>query len=152
VEEHLAEDIRRIRRAHAVAEHAKELLEEMDADATLTLSAAYLHDIGIHEAERKHGASAGRYRRQAAKAVARPLLEQLNAPAEFIDRVCELIAADHRPGEDDSPELRILVDAEALVDLAESLPGKDNEQVEELLQRSLVTEAGLKKGREIYLT
>ncbi len=61
MEEYFDEDIRRIRHAHAVAEHARELLDAMDADETLTLATAYLHDIGIPEAERKYGSAAGRH-------------------------------------------------------------------------------------------
>ena len=43
-------------------------------------AAALLHDIGIHEAERKHGSSGGKWQELEGPAVAAPLLAQAGAP------------------------------------------------------------------------
>ena len=73
--------------AQAIAE-----TEITDEDTRYTLEiAAILHDIGIHEAERKHGSSAGPYQEQAGPAVARSILEPLGMPEEITARVCWLI-------------------------------------------------------------
>lgn len=143
-------DRRRIDHAHQVAAHARELLKFIDADPQVTLAAAYLHDIGIHEAERKHGSSAGRYQEIEGPPVARGILEELQADAAFTDAVCELVGKHHTPQGVDSPEFRILWDCDALVNLSESLAGKSGEMVEPILNRSLVTEAGYRRGLRIY--
>ena len=55
-------DQRRIDHALAVLGHAEAILAtEPAADAEVVTAAAILHDIGIQEAERKHGSSAGRW-------------------------------------------------------------------------------------------
>ena len=58
-------------------------------------AAALLHDIGIHEAERRHGSSAGPYQEQEGPAVARPLLSAAGADEGEIERICWLIAHHH---------------------------------------------------------
>jgi HD superfamily phosphodiesterase len=151
MEEYFGSDARRIAHAHAVTGYASELLANIDADEVLTIAAAYLHDIGIPEAERKFASCVGPLQEQEGPPVARVLLEKLAAPADFIDKVCALVGAHHTPKGIDSPEFRILWDADALVNLAEVLPGKTAEQIEAILDRALVTEAGYRRARQIFL-
>ena len=79
-------------------------------------AAALLHDIGIHEAERRHGSSAGPYQEQEGPAVARPLLREAGADEEESRRVCWLIAHHHSYGadEDGLPRESILAARERL--------------------------------------
>ena len=54
--------------------------EGLDAHTQNVLeAAALLHDIGIHEAERRFGSSAGPYQEQEGPAVACPLLREAGA-------------------------------------------------------------------------
>ena len=54
--------------------------EGLDGQAQNILeAAAVLHDIGIHEAERKHGSSAGKWQEAEGPAVAAPLLREAGA-------------------------------------------------------------------------
>ena len=46
------------------------------------LSAAYLHDIGIHEAERKYQSTAARYQEEEGPPIAREILIKLGAREE----------------------------------------------------------------------
>lgn len=144
-------DARRIAHAHQVADYARELLESIDADATVTLAAAYLHDIGIPEAERKYASCAGPYQEQEGPPVARALLEGLGAEEAFIATVCALVGAHHTPGAIDSAEFRILWDADALVNLAEIVPGKNPDRLRSIVQRSLVTPPGQRRALALYL-
>ncbi|MGM9612954.1 MAG: HD domain-containing protein [Butyricicoccus sp.] len=82
-------------------------------------AAAILHDIGIHEAERKHGSSAGPYQEQEGPAVARPMLEAAGASAETAEHVCFLIAHHHSPSASDALDFRILLEADFLVNAYE---------------------------------
>ncbi len=55
------DDRKRIDHALAVLGHANRLRAVEGGDPLVIQAAAVLHDIGIHEAERKHGSAAGRY-------------------------------------------------------------------------------------------
>ncbi|HKL48348.1 MAG TPA: HD domain-containing protein [Desulfuromonadales bacterium] len=144
-------DRRRIAHAHQVAAHARELLRFIDADPDVTLAGAYLHDIGIHEAERRHGSIAGHHQEIEGPPIAKDILTELGAETVFIETVCELVGKHHTPQGVDSPEFRILWDSDALVNLEEVLAGKSEEEIEVVLDRSLVSEAGYRRGQRIYL-
>jgi HD superfamily phosphodiesterase len=151
MQSYFAADQRRIDHARQVVGHARELLRYIDADEMITLAAAYLHDIGIPEAERLHGSCAGPYQEELGPPVARVILDQLAVPPALIDDICTLIGRHHTPGGVDSPEFRILWDADALVNLAEVVPGKGAEEIAAILERWLVTEAGYRRARQHYL-
>jgi len=151
MQDYFTSDQQRIDHALAVAGYAEDLLRYIDADPDLTLAAAYLHDIGIHEAERKHGSSSGRFQEIEGPAIAERLLGHAGADQIFIDAVCQLVGKHHTPGGVDSPEFRILWDADALVNLADVLPGLGREKVKEILHRSMVTEAGYRKACKLFL-
>ncbi|NIQ94094.1 MAG: HD domain-containing protein [Desulfuromonadales bacterium] len=151
MERYFGADRERIDHAHQVAAHARELLKYIDADPGVTMAAAYLHDIGIHEAERRHGSNAGRYQEIEGPPVARAILKNLGAAEDFIAAVCELVGNHHTPKGVDSPEFRILWDSDALVNLAGSRAGKNASEMRSLLDRSLVTEAGYRRALGIYL-
>jgi HD superfamily phosphodiesterase len=151
METYFANDVRRISHAHDVTAYARSLLEYIDAEPVLTLTAAYLHDIGIPEAERKFGRCDGKIQEQEGPPVAQMILADLGADAAFIERVCELVGHHHTPGGVDSPEFRILWDADALVNLEEVVSGKQAYVVESILNKALVTEPGYRMARRIYL-
>lgn len=144
-------DARRIDHAHRVAGYARELLAGIDADELVTLTAAYLHDIGIHEAERKYNSCSGHYQELEGPAVARELLEGLGADQRLIATVCELVGCHHTPGGVDSPEFRILWDADALVNLAEVVVDKAADEIDRILDKALVTETGYRRARKLFL-
>ena len=59
MEAYFGQDIKRINHAHKVTEYAEELLKQEEGDYPIVITAALLHDIGIHMAERKYGSTAG---------------------------------------------------------------------------------------------
>lgn len=152
MEDYFGADDRRIAHALQVTAYAEELLAYIDADPTVTLTAAYLHDIGIPAAERTYGSCAGSYQEELGPPVARELLSGLGAPAELIEMVCAMIGKHHTPGGVDSPEFRILWDADALVNLDEVVPGKSSEQLRTIFDKWLVTEPGYRRALDLYLS
>ena len=134
------------------ARYAQDLLAYIEADPVLTLTAAYLHDIGIHEAERKHGSNAGNWQELEGPPIARAILAELDADASFIDAVAEIVGNHHTAGAVDSPEFRILWDADALVNFAGVLSSKTDEQIEEILHKHMVTEPGFRMARKLFMT
>ncbi|MDX2480926.1 MAG: HD domain-containing protein [Desulfuromusa sp.] len=147
-----ASDVRRIAHALDVTMHACNLLQYIDADPVLTISATYLHDIGIPEAERKFGRCDGKLQEQEGPPVARMMLADVGAEESFTDKVCELVGNHHTANGVDSPEFRILWDADALVNLAKVVSDKNPYAIESILGKALVTEPGYRMAKSIYLS
>jgi putative nucleotidyltransferase with HDIG domain len=107
-------DFRRIGHATKVARYAEELVKEEKGDPAVVITAAYLHDIGIHEAERRSADH-----EETGPPIAREILEQLNAKPELIDEVCDIIAHHHHPRPEESVNFMALYDADLIVNLEE---------------------------------
>jgi len=144
------DDQKRIDHALTVLEEAQALLCDEPADRRVVLAAALLHDIGILEAERKHGSSAGPYQELEGPPIARRILEELDLDRDSVDSVCELIGRHHSGGLD-SPEFRILWDADHLAALRE--PGKTDPTeapAGRLDTGVLKTEAGRRRAARLF--
>ena len=83
----------------------------------MVIAASYLHDIGIHQAERKYNSTAGDYQERKGPPIARDILERLGLDKKTIDEVCDLIAHHHSPGHIETLNLQILWEADTLVNL-----------------------------------
>lgn len=117
-----AGDPKRIQHALKVFTYAsligeKEGLSPRDLDILKT--AAALHDIGIHNAEKLHGSSAGKWQELEGPPVAREILEPFGLGEEFVSRVCFLIGHHHTYDAVDGTDYRILLEADMLVNLCE---------------------------------
>lgn len=120
--EYFGNDIKRINHALKVYGFAKAIAGgEFITGKQLDIieAAAVLHDIGIHEAERKHGSSAGVYQELEGPPIARLILDNLGYNRDFTDRVCFLIGHHHSYSKIDSIDFQILVEADLLVNLDE---------------------------------
>lgn len=124
--------------------------EGLDARTQYILeAAAIMHDIGIHEAERRHGSSSGCYQEQEGPAVARRLLTPLGMPQELTDRICFLIAHHHTYHQVDGMDYQILLEADFLVNAYEDqLP---RAAVEQFCQRVARTSTGLALIHSLFL-
>ncbi len=146
-----AGDARRIQhllKVHSLARLIA-LEEGMAGDALFTLEAAALtHDIGIHPAERKHGYCNGKLQELEGPPVARELLAELGFAPQTIERVCFLIAHHHTYTGVDAPDWRILLEADALVNLYED--GADAEAIAASGERVFETAAGKRLLREMF--
>jgi len=151
MEQYFATDERRIDHALQVTRYAEDLLAYIEADPVLTLTSAYLHDIGIPEAELKHGSSAGNWQELEGPSVTRDLLAGLGAEPAFVEQVADIVGNHHTSCGVDSPEFRIIWDADALVNFAEVLPTKSSEQAESILKKHMVTEPGFQMARKLFI-
>lgn len=116
------DDARRIAHALKVWGYAATIaeLEGLAVAERETLCyAAILHDIGIHNAERIHGSSAGNFQELEGPPVARELLAPLGLPEAVLERVLFLIGHHHSYGKVDGADYRILVEADFIVNAQE---------------------------------
>ena len=111
--------------------------------------AAILHDIGIHEAERKHGSSAGNYQEMEGPAVAGGLMEGLSLKEQERERILFLIGNHHSYHKIDAPDFQVLAEADFLVNIYEEEMCKDT--VKSIKNKIFKTKTGLKLVNELYL-
>ncbi|MFA4944318.1 MAG: HD domain-containing protein [Lentisphaeria bacterium] len=112
-------DSRRIRHALAVLDYAEQLLAAEPGDPATVTAAALLHDIGIPAAERQHGSAAPRFQELEGPPIARAILERLGVAPAVTAHVCRIVGSHHSAGDIDTPEFRIVWDADWLVNLPE---------------------------------
>lgn len=111
-------------------------------------AAAYVHDIGIHEGERRFGRNDGKIQEDLGPAEAEAMLEQLGFEAEDIRRISWLVGHHHSYGSIDGPDAQILAEADMLVNQYED--GADRKRNEALYHRLYKTETGKRLFEALY--
>jgi hypothetical protein len=113
----------RIEHALSVLAYAEPILAREGGNPDVVLAAAVLHDIGIQEAERKHGSNAPKYQEIEGPPIARRILGDLRIlSAEDADHVCHIVGPHHSARNIDTPEFRIVWDADRLVNFRDVYP------------------------------
>lgn len=143
-------DLRRIDHALRVTGFAEDILAGEPGDRELVIAAALLHDIGIREAERKFGSSAGDLQEQEGPSVAREILSVLGYPEPFIREVCDIIASHHSPGEIDTENFRVIWDADWLVNLGDEVGTDDRDRLAAIIGKVMMTATGKAIAGKIY--
>jgi HD superfamily phosphohydrolase YqeK/DNA-directed RNA polymerase subunit RPC12/RpoP len=150
---YFAKDFKRIGHATKVARYAEEIVREEGGEPAVVLCAAYLHDIGIHEAERKHGSTAGCYQEEEGPPIAREILKRLGAKEELIEEVCDIIGHHHHPRSEETLNFKILYDADLIVNLEEAQKEKGSkggtEGVLGVIEKGFFTDSGRRLAREV---
>lgn len=145
-------DFRRIGHASKVARYAEKIGKQEGGNLAIILSAAYLHDIGIKEAERRYQSTAARYQEELGPSVAREILQKLGAKDKLIDEVCDIIGHHHHPGENEKIDFKCVYDADLIVNLEEKMKKPEFEKagIDEIINKSFLTAAGGNIAREIF--
>ena len=73
------EDFKSIGHAMRVARHAEKIGKAEGANMAVIFATAYLHDIGVVEAKKRHGSIASEYQEQEGPEAARSILKNLGA-------------------------------------------------------------------------
>ncbi|MCP3944240.1 MAG: HD domain-containing protein [Desulfobacteraceae bacterium] len=146
-------DFKRIGHAGMVARFAEKIGKKEKANLAVVLCAAYLHDIGIKNAEEKHNSSAAKHQEIEGPPVARKLMENLGAKKELVEEVCEIIGHHHHPKGDDSLNFKVLYDADMLTNMYECKDRKGIEKAEFLakLDRLFLTPSGKNLAKEVLI-
>ena len=124
--------------------------EKLDEKTLYTLEiAAIVHDIGILPAEEKYGSCEGKLQEKEGPAPAREMLSSLAIAPGIIDRVCYLVAHHHTYENVDGIDYRILLEADALVNLYED--NSPQSAIDAMLQNVFRTETGTQICNEMFL-
>ncbi len=151
MEAHFKGDAKRINHAHMVTEYAEELLKREGGDYPIVIGASVLHDIGIHQAEKKYGSTSGKYQEKEGPPIARRILARLGFERNQIEEICEIIAHHHSPGKINTRNFKILYDADWLVNLRDEYDIEDRSKLANIIDRVLLTENGKAMAKAIYL-
>ena len=144
-------DQRRITHALRVLNYAEDILTEENASPLVVRAAAILHDIGILEAERKHGSSAGKYQELEGSPIARRIMQDVGLDEPTIQHVCRIVGSHHSGMDIDTPEFRIVWDADWLVNIPEELPRASKKELRKITERVFRTRRGMELGKELFL-
>ena len=146
-----AGDQRRIDHALLVTGYAEEILRGEPADEATVVAAAILHDIGIREAERKHGSSAPRFQELEGPPVARSILESHPLPGVDTEHVCRIVGSHHSARDIDSPEFRIVWDADWLVNIPTERGDLEGQRLAQFIDKTFRTATGRRIAEETFL-
>lgn len=149
MDEYFGDDKKRQKHARTVVSFAEQILQtESSADPNVVLACAVLHDIGIRNAETKHGSSSAKHQENEGPPVARQILEALGYPEGFINEVCGIIGHHHHPAGDESANFGILYDADLITNMIEEKNHlKPGFQLDDVLKACL-TESGREVARK----
>lgn len=114
MKQYFGNDQKRINHALKVLKYAE------GGDRDVVVAAAILHDIGIHEAERKYNSNAGKYQEIEGPPIAKEILEKIDDfPKEKIPEVLDIIAHHHHPRKEETENFKILYAADCKVNREE---------------------------------
>ena len=145
-----AGDDKRIDHALAVLSHAEDIMKAEGGDPKVVLTASILHDIGIKEAEKKHGSAAPKYQELEGPAIAKRILREIGLPEAAVSDVVEIVGAHHSARCRDTVEFRTVWDADHLVNLPEEHPELEGEKLERFIEKTFRTETGKQKARKLF--
>jgi len=153
MKKYFKKDFRRIGHATKVARYAERIGKSEGGNMAVILASAYLHDIGIHEAERKYNSTAARYQEEEGPPIANEILTRLGAKAELIAEVCDIVGHHHHPRDEETVNFKVLYDSDLIVNLEENHTEKPMvaDQLEKIIRKSFLTESGTREARKVLL-
>lgn len=147
-------DFKRIGHATRVARYAERIGKQEAGNLSVILSAAYLHDIGIHEAERKHNSTAAKHQEQEGPPIARAIMEKLGADKALVDEVCDIVGHHHSPRENETTNFKVLYDADLIANIEDNRKKEKtgDHSIEAIIEKSFMTDGGREEARRVLLS
>ncbi|MFC1534972.1 HD domain-containing protein, partial [Thermodesulfobacteriota bacterium] len=138
------QDFKRIGHASRVARYAEKIGIDEGGNLAVILTASYLHDIGIKEAERKNEDTSVRHHEEEGPPIAKEILNRLGADKELIEEVCDIIGHHHRSGPEETNDFKVVYDADLITNIEEKQKETpvDSEELAEIIEQSFLTETG----------
>ena len=144
-------DTRRIEHALAVLDFAEKIHAAEGGDALVVKASAILHDIGIHEAERKYGSAAGKYQEIEGPPIAADIMKRCGLSADATEHICRIVANHHSAKDIDTIEFRIIWDADNLVNLQEETEDFDTDKIRRVAEKRFKTKTGYSIAGELLI-
>ena len=146
-------DFKRIGHASRVARYAERIGKLEGGNLAVILSAAYLHDIGMLEAEKKYGDQAAQHHEAEGPAVAEEILNKLGASEEIVKEVCDIIGHHHHPVDGDSLNFKVTYDADLLENMDEKCKQNpvDADKLAADIEAAFLTDSGRDVAVEVLL-
>jgi len=153
MKQYFKRDFKRIGHATKVARYAEQIVREEKGDPAVVLSAAYLHDIGIHEAEQKHQSTEPKYQEEYGPPIAREILAKLGAKPEMVEEVCDIVGHHHHPRPEETVNFKVLYDADMIVNLEENQQEAklSPEKLATMIERNFLTATGRQVAQKALL-
>ena len=151
---YFGKDMKRVNHAVKVARYAEQILKMEGGDPLVILGAAYLHDIGALEAQKKcEAARVDYFACQEAEGVpiAREILKRLAVKEEATEEICDIIGHHHHPREEESLNFQIVYESDGLVNIEEGGISQDREKVLAIIDESFRTEAGRQIAKRLFM-
>lgn len=118
--DYFGNDFRRITHALEVMKYAEKIMENTpNCDYDIVIASALLHDVGIKPSEKKLGYNNGKTQEEYGPPIVRGLLNSIDFPNEKLIKVCEIIGNHHSPSRYDYIELKLLKEADRVVNKLE---------------------------------
>ena len=151
MKQYFGDDFKRIGHATRVARYAVQIAETEDGNRAVIMMAAYLHDIGIPESERKFNNAAPKYQHREGPPVARKILQRIRVKDGIIDEVCDIISHHHTAGPDESINFKVVYDADLITNLEEKNKEKpmSEEKTKKIVEGSFLTPSGRKLAEKV---
>lgn len=145
-------DFKRIGHATRVARYAERIGKKEAGNLAVILCAAYLHDIGIPEAERKYNSAAAEHQENEGPPVARGILEKLGAKEPLIREVCDIVAHHHHPRSEETINFKVVYDADLITNFEEKHKQQpmESDRIHELLENAFLTDGGREEAGKVF--
>jgi HD superfamily phosphodiesterase len=147
------QDFKRIGHASRVARYAEQIGKGEQGNLAVILTAAYLHDIGIHEAERKHQSTAARFQEAEGPPIAREILSRLGAGEALIEEVCDIVGHHHHPGEKETTNFKCVFDADLIANLEDKQKAGETDPgvLAGMIEKAFLTKGGRRLAERVLL-
>ncbi|MFH1757762.1 MAG: HD domain-containing protein [Pseudomonadota bacterium] len=154
IKQYFKKDFKRIGHATKVARYAEQIVKEEKGDPAIALSAAYLHDIGIKEAEERYQSTEAKYQEELGPPIAREILTKLGANPELTEEVCDIVGHHHHPRPVETINFKVVYDADLIVNMEESQQETKfpPEKLGAMIAKNFLTESGRQLARKTLLT
>lgn len=147
-------DQRRINHAMKVLRFSEEIAHKEalnDRGKEILTLTAILHDIGIHEAERKYNSNSGKYQEIEGPPIAKEIMDKLGVADGIPERVCYIIGGHHTAHKNNGLDFQILWEADLLVNIEEEGLNSTNADMKAIIDKNFKTAAGKRIASELYL-
>ncbi len=149
--DYFGNDKKRKSHADSVLKNAKLISESETCDKLIVEVSAILHDIGIHEAERKYNSSAGIYQEKEGPAIAKDILSKYDISNKDIEHICKIISNHHSDKDIATIEFKIIWDADWIVNIPDEFDLNDKIKINKIISKVFKTQKGKELANSKYL-